>query len=313
MTYSHGFNWDACPQAVEKLKALTLEGYTTMEIVPILSDAFDHLFTLKSIENARRCFGCTKFLVARDTSIKLYECLKLPLGDYLITCDYHSPYHSEVWINRALMIAEILGLKKHIIAGDLFDMDFAKHWPKKEGEESTELDMTIEKCGSVLNMLRYFDETILIRGNHEDRITRMTEARIQARHIIELISKEIWDKKFKYSYYDKLYIGEDWLVVHPKSYSQLSGSTAIRLAEKFHRHILNAHGHFIALRYDRSGKHMGIDMGGLFDRAKTAYTSLSTSTHPMWNSGFAVLKNNHIHLFNDSTDWKYWEGLWGKK
>jgi hypothetical protein len=310
MTYSQGFNWGKCPRAIETLKTLSLEGYTSREVTTILSNVFNHNFGYKAIESARLRFGCTKHLLARDKSIKLYETLKLPLGDYLITCDYHSPYHSELWVNRALMIAEIFGLRKHIIAGDLFDMDFAKHWPKKEGEESTELGMTIEQCKPIINMLKYFDETILIRGNHEDRITRMTEARIQARHIIQLISEEIWNKKFKYSYYDKLYIGKDWLVVHPKSYSQLSGSTAIRLAEKYHRHILNAHGHFIAMRYDRSGKHMGIDIGGLFDIKKTAYMNLQTTTHPFWNEGFAVLKNNHVWLFNKSTDWKHWEGQW---
>jgi len=310
MTYSHGFNWNDCPKAIETLKTLVLEGYDSREITTILSDVFNHEFTVKTIEGARHRFGCMKYLLAQDKSIKLYGALKLPQGDYLLTCDYHSPYHSELWVNRALMIAEIYGLKRHIIAGDLFDMDFAKHWPKKEGEESSELDMTMGQCEPVMNMLKYFDDTILIRGNHEDRITRMTEARIQARHIIELISKEIWNKKFRYSYYDKVHIGKDWLVVHPKRYSQLSGSTAIRLAEKYHRHILNAHGHFIALRYDRSGKHMGIDMGGLFDIKKTAYLNLQTTTHPFWNNGFAVLKDNHIHLFNESTDWKHWEARW---
>jgi len=310
MTYTHGFDWSGCPKAIETLKTLSLEGYTSREMMTILSDVFKHDFTYKSIDGARLRFGCTKYLLARDKSIKLYEALKLPLADYLLTCDHHSPYHSELWVNRALMIAEILGLKKHIIAGDLFDMEFAKHWPKKEGEESAELDMVMGQCKPVMNMLKYFDETVLIRGNHEDRITRMTEARIQARHIIQLISQEIWDKQFKYSYYDKLYIGKEWMVVHPKSYSQLSGSTAIRLAEKYHRHILNAHGHFIALRYDRSGKYMGIDMGGLFDRKKTSYLNLQTTTHPFWNNGFAVLKDGHIWLFNESTDWSYWESRW---
>ena len=75
----------------------------------------------------------------------------------------------------------------------------------------------------------------------------------------------MWKKKFKFTPDDRLFIGDKVMVTHPKSYSQISGSVAIRLAEKYHMDVINAHGHFAAMRFDRSGKFQAVDLGGLFD------------------------------------------------
>jgi len=224
----------------------------------------------------------------------------------MISCDDHSPYHSALYENRLLMIAEFFEIKKHIKVGDLVNQDYASHWPKMEGENRGTLDENIQQSEPLFKALDYFDEIYQVRGNHEDRVTRITDARVQAKHILQLFGQKIYNK-VKYTPYDKVFIGDEWMAVHPKSYSQISGSTAVRMCEKFHRHVFNAHGHFVALRWDRSGKYMGIDLGGLFDARKIPYINLSTTTHPQWNNGFAMLRNEKIWLFNESTDWDFWE------
>ena len=233
--------------------------------------------------------------------------LRLPVdAPWTIICDVHAPFHSAEYLNKTILISEGFKSRRLLVAGDLFDMSFAKYWARMEGEPLTTLEDEAEAVKQVVRFLDYFDEIYLIRGNHENRVTRVTEAKIQAQSIVRLLTAEIFDRKFTYSCYDKAFVGDDWLVVHPKSYSQISASVATRMAEKFHRHVLNAHGHFQAMRWDRSGKFMGIDLGGLFDVEKIAYCSLSTTTHPSWNQGFAVLKNNHIYLFGEHTDWDLW-------
>jgi hypothetical protein len=72
---------------------------------------------------------------------------------------------------------------------------------------------------------------------------------------------------------------------------------------------MNAHGHFQAFRYDRSGKNIAIDLGGLLDPMRIGYKNLSTTTHPEWNNGFVVLRNNCAYLFGEHTDWKFWERM----
>ena len=296
------FKWTTGTQ--EYLRVLSLQGKCLRDIMSDMSVKFNHVFTYSDIQNARSRYGITSALLEEDDKIKLYtDIIQLPDDLYMITADYHSPYHSVEYVNRMLCIAEKMGIKKKIIVGDLFDMDFAKFW---QSDEKSTLDNEVDSVSPVMKALSYFDEVTLVRGNHENRVSRMTDGRIQARHLYNLFGDEDWNKKFRYSVYDKLFIGDNWMLVHPKSYSQLSGSTAVRLTEKYHRHVINAHGHFMALRYDRSGTYMGIDVGGMFDRRKIEYINKKTTTHPVWNNGFVVVDGNTRHLFDKHTDWRYY-------
>ena len=297
MGYTNGFEWDL--ESISKLKQYTLYGYSTQETAEALGTTF------KSIEQAKYRHNVLQYCIEKDKEIIAYKETTLPDDDYIISCDYHSPYHSEEWINRLLFIADRFGIRKHIIVGDLLDCDWAKHW---YSDEKSTLDREIKYTAPVFEALDYFDDNYLIHGNHENRINRSTDGKIQARRLFHQYGEEVWDKKFHYRVYDKLRIGDKWMVVHPKSYSQIGGNVAIKLAEKFHCNIINAHGHFIAQRYSRSGEYMGIDLGGIFDRDKTEYINKSTTTHPLWNNGFGMLRNGKFTLFHDGTDWDFWLG-----
>jgi len=307
MPYSHGIDWSD-EVIFSELKELVLRGYNTQEIAEILSLKLQQEVTCTSVEHAKYRYNITKYCMEEDREIQLYDKeLKLDLDDYMLSCDYHSPYHSELWINRFLCVSDKLKMRKSIIVGDLFDMDFAKFWPAED--RKPDLDLEIDQTTPVIKALDYFDHNYLIRGNHENRVMRMTEGKIQAKHLFNLFGKGIWERKFTYSTYDRLWIGDDWLLLHPKSYRQNSASVAIRMAEKFHRHVINAHGHFIALRYDVSGDYMGIDLGGMFSREKTEYINKHTTTHPTWNNGFGAIKNGHFLHFHEGTDWRSWGAI----
>jgi len=115
-----------------------------------------------------------------------------------------------------------------------------------------------------------------------------------------------YDHKIVYSEYDKIAIEDKYLIMHPKSYSQISGAVGKRMAEKYHMHLLHAHGHFSMLAWDRSGKYLCVDLGGLFDTNKIEYTSIKTTTHPCWNNSFGMIRNGKFTLFHQETDWSYW-------
>jgi len=298
--YTNGLEWT--DELLNKLRNYTLYGYNSREISGLFEDQ-GLVVSLSSIELAKHRHNVLKYCIERDKEITIFKEDTLPDDDYMISCDYHAPYFSELWVNRMLCIADKFGIKKHIIVGDLLDCDWAKYY---YSDTKSSLDREVKHTDPLFKALDYFDMNYLLHGNHENRINRSTDGSVQARHLFHEYGKDVWDEKFRYSTYDKLNIGTDWMVVHPGSYSQIGGSVATRLAAKFQRHVLNAHGHFVALRFGRSGKHMGIDLGGMFDKSKTEYINKKTTTHPFWNNGFCALKNNHIHLFNDSTDWDYW-------
>jgi hypothetical protein len=293
-------------ERLAKLKELKISGRTNVEIAEILSLEFNQKISSDSVHAAACRSKLTKYFLSKDTEMKTYQVLTLPIDNYLITCDYHSPYHSELWINRGLAMADKFKIKKHIIIGDLFDFNALKYFTVDDGGPKRDLDEEIAQTDPVIRALDYFDENILLCGNHERRVGMKTDSIIQARHLFGLYGEGVWNRKFKYSVYDKLFIGNDWMVVHPRSYSQISTSVARRMAEKYHRNILNAHGHFVGMAYDRSGKFLAIDLGGMFDTKKIDYINLQTTTHPNWKNGFGILYNEKFYFFTDETDWNFW-------
>ena len=302
------FDWTK--RAIDRLKELVSVGLLNPEIAEIMSKEFDFEITPLAVQNTRSRHVLIKNLISIDNEIDRYEEPRLPDGNYMVSCDYHSPYHSEIWVNRLLQVADRFKIRKNIIVGDLFDMDFAK-WAlfkqaKDEGEQESTLDKEIVRVEPVIQALDYFDKNELITGNHEFRIDRMTGGTIQSRHVMRLFWGDDFARKITVSPYDKMWIGEKWLVVHPRDYSQIGGSVAIRLTEKFNCNAINAHGHFIALRYNRSGQHMGIDLGGMFDIRKIEYINKKTTTHPFWNNGFGMIYNGKFYHFHENSDWDFW-------
>lgn len=301
MGHSYGFRWEGKP--LERLKELTMLGLPLREIAKIMSKDFNYDISYamvckeKSLHNILNCF------LEEDSTVKTYKELTLPMDNYMISCDYHSPWVNTIFLNLFLAIAERFGIKKNIIIGDLFEYHFImQHYTEVERS----LDKEIAQTAPVIKALDYFDENTLLQGNHERRIGIQTNSLIQAKHLFGLFGAEIWAKKFKYSIYDKLNIGDKWMLVHPQSYSQISPRVAVRLAEKYHKNIINSHGHLVGSTYDRSGKFQAIDLGNMIDKAKVDYINLRTTTHPMWKNGFGMLRNGHFYHFREEADWNFW-------
>ena len=299
--YSHGFEWTK--ESVAALKELCILGFTAPQMSRILSDKFGVELSIASVTQTKYRHKIAKYMIEHDSDITYYKDEILPNGNRMVGADIHSPYFDEVYINRFLALADKFKIRKAVLVGDTLDQDFAK---KYYDDEKGDLDYEIAKTDPVMKALQYFDEAVFLRGNHETRVGRITDGRIQAQQIFKLFGPELWKTKFKYINRDKIKIGRKWLLVHPKSYSQVSGSVAVRLAEKYHRHVINAHGHFIALRYDRSAKYMGVDLGGLFSREKIKYINETTTTHPVWNPGFGMIYEDHFYHFHENTNWDYW-------
>lgn len=229
----------------------------------------------------------------------------LPMDDYLITCDYHSPYHSIEWHNRSLDVAKKRGIRNVIIIGDLVDFGFASFF-YTDNRPTYDMEKD-ENKRLIRSFMDNFDKVYLVKGNHEDRLGRMTDGKLQVQVLLELWTREEWQNRFQYSPYDRAFIGSDWMLVHPKSYSQISGQVAKKLAAIKHMNVINAHGHFLSYGYDMSGKFLAVDMGGMFDVSKIEYKNIKTSTHPEWNNGFGILKDGHFEFFDKMTNWGAWQ------
>ena len=301
MGHSHGFKWGE--EIQQRLKELVTLGISTPTIVRKLSKEFKNNFNYEQINQAKKRFGFQKYLLCVDDAVKTYKELTLPDDDYMVSCDYHSPYHSEVWVNRYIAVADRFKIKKNVVIGDLFEFHFIMSHYTEEGRD---IEKEIHHTEPVIKALDYFEKNYVLQGNHERRIGIQTNSLIQAKHLFGLFGADIWRKKFQYSVYDKMNIGKKWLLVHPKSYSQVATSVGKRLCEKFHRHSINAHGHLWGSTYDRSGKFRAIDLGHMIDRKKVGYINLRTTTHPTWKNGFGMIYKGHFYHFGEDSDWKFW-------
>lgn len=302
--HTSGFDW---PRKVkERLRMLTIEGMTIPQITEKLSIEFNQEFTISMVNMAKYRFRYMKHLLPQDTKIKIYKELTLPDDNYMWSCDEHAPYHSELWINRKLAIAHKFKVTKNIQIGDTLDFNFVKSYPVMDGEADTSLDKEFIQAAPSIKALLYFGKNWLLRGNHEFRVSRYTNSLIQASHLYKIFGEAKWGVDFIYSDYDKINIGKKWMLVHPQSYSQVATSVAKRLAEKFHRNVINSHGHLSGSTYDRSGKFLAIDLGCMIDKKKIGYINLTTTTHPVWKNGFGMLYNGHFYHFTEETDWSFW-------
>jgi hypothetical protein len=301
MGHAHGFIWT--DESRKALFDLIVDGNTMNQAAGILSERYGYPISMAAVHGTMQRAGWRGETMVVKNEAKTYKNLTIPMDDYMVSCDQHPPYHSELWMNRLLMIAERFKIRKHIIAGDFYDMSAVS---KFLTEEPKDVDKEVIDTEPAFKMIDYFDKNYFIQGNHERRIGAFTEGALRAKHMYKVFGMDKYDSKIVYSIYDRIAIEDRYLIMHPKSYSQISTAVSKRMAEKFHCHILNAHGHFSGVTFDRSGRYLCVDLGGLFDTQKIEYTSIKTTTHPCWNNGFGMIRNGKFTLFHQETDWTYW-------
>ena len=297
----------------EYIKQKIKEGYGNIEVAMMASAEFKRGFSPADVASIKYREVKREDIRKPEELMKRYHSPELPEDDYLICSDIHAPFYSQEWVDRYFAVAKKFEIEKQIIVGDLFEFSAISSFPPMT-DNGNELSFSAEldTCRELISrMNKVFKKSFLVSGNHERRIYRAFESAIPFSMILRYFPE--MEKNFIFTPYDKVAVGNDWLLLHPVSYSQISGNVAFRLAAKFRKNILNAHGHFFCLRYDASGKNLVIELGGLFDVEKIDYINLKSTTHPFWNPGFCMLRKGKIHLFHQFTDWEFYLGKERKK
>ena len=238
-------------------------------------------------------------------------------GDWMVTGDWHIPYHDPDLALKMLAVAKKFNIKRGLCAGDFGDQSAFSQFIDKKDAWTYEK----KKTRNVLYALfSWFDEWFMHLGNHGLRMWKKAAAAGNEEDIFEMIKTAEMADRMKYSTYPYCIINESWLIAHPASYSRIQTRNAYFLASKYLPPliekgqspngiygIITFHGHQGGEGTDVSSRFQTVDGMGMMDPAKVKYKKMRLTTHPEWVPGFSMLRKNHLYRFpKDSTDWNFW-------
>jgi hypothetical protein len=171
--------------------------------------------------------------------------------------------------------------------------------------------------------LSWFEEIIIVEGNHDDRIARKTGGEIHLGMLLRLAG-------VKYSRYSYCYIktnrnggpepfsGEMIKIMHQKNYSGASASLAQQIFDvengpygddpknKVDCHIVIAHTHHAQRGWSKDGSREVVALGYCRDPERTAYKQKSATKHHKSISHFLMIKGGYFYDFSKyGTNWKH--------
>lgn len=239
-----------------------------------------------------------------DLNIQLDTPIHLDLDDgIMIAPDWHIPLYDRVWVNRMLDTAHRNRITRLAIPGDLFNFDSLSFYDPKQITAGLQLELSEGR--KICTMLdQVFDEIIFTFGNHDSRLAKTLGHKIGFMDSMKMVLPNM--KNFHFSNLDHFWIDTPtpWYVCHPKSYSSVPLTSALRLSDKHNANVITAHSHHLAMGFAKDGKRKVIESGGLFNSASTAYLQAST-TFPTWSNGF-------VYITEDGTANVIGDGLHGR-
>ena len=209
-------------------------------------------------------------------------------GDALLLFDVHSPCHDAAWINRCVELALRWGIHKLGIGGDLVDFTaFSVFAKSSEYDVATEIAAT----ESILHTLETcFDEVVYSAGNHEQRLSRLTDWLLPVETAVRLFLRD-GKTTFTRSFWFTLESGgESFYVEHPRNTSVSQTLVPARLAAKYHTHVIAGHGHLWGQGRDVSGRYWAIDAGICADPERLEYYQMQHTVRPAMQQGAVIVR-----------------------
>lgn len=197
-------------------------------------------------------------------------------------------------LNYFLTTCRNQGIKNLLIAGDFLNGDqLSNYFPK---QENAGIEIELIHANYVMGkLLETFDRVVFLKGNHDYRYVKGRDYKVSFKDAITDAFFALSEKgleRLEISNLDHCYVNGSsgrYYVCHPKAYSQVPGTTGLKLAAKYPgHHIVTAHSHHCALMYTKDGAHLVVEIGGFFDAEQTGYLQEST-TFPRWTNGFGIL------------------------
>ena len=238
--------------------------------------------------------------------------LQVPTDNALVFGDTHFPLHNVVMLQRALWVKQkfFSHIRTLVHGGDAFNFDRFSQHPKNAPMMGAEDQLQIAaQCWRSIATRQWFDDVYVIPGNHDEWLAKAINDDIRVSRLYGMIfdGKNQWpEAEFHFTNLDYLYLGDQWVVGHPASYSGQGGKMPATLGNFYDgRNAISFHNHIVGQSQNQEGTLIGIDAGHMTDPDKHFYSARRFSKFARWNAGFVIISNGyHYHYTERWTDWQ---------
>lgn len=228
-------------------------------------------------------------------------------GDSIISADYHSPFTSIKWVDRAVSVGKKEKIKQLLIGGDLLDFDRLSWWLRQSNaediavpleDELTFTEMLLDKLES------QFDQIHILGGNHWLRLLKALTFSISNKRILGLLGRKDDSRYITHGLFDWTLIDNKVRVTHPAKARKLDYTLARDLAIlHVDQWLVVAHRHRSNSGFSPDGRPM-FEIGWMGDVERMRYVQHTDSTYYAWVNGFAYYKNGKVHNLTEyNYDW----------
>jgi len=223
----------------------------------------------------------------------------------MVLADIHAPNFNRNALREALIMARSRHISTAIILGDFLDNAWCSHFidlAKETGmyAVSNQIDLVYRTLKAITSSFEY---VYIIRGNHDERLTKKLENSLSMSEIYKIFSIQKGDENL----YDKLEIVErfhmymvdsptgDWMFAHQKNISAIRGKVAQDLATRYEINVVTSHVHDLGITTSRNKhRYWAVAPGCLADVNKMAYKQMRVSTASPWITGWAIINEEGI-------------------
>ena len=229
-------------------------------------------------------------------------------GDCMIAADFHIPFHSIIWVDRLIKIAQKENIKQIIIAGDFVDLDRLSFWITQSTAEDIAVKLEDEFAMAELvldKMEEQFNKFYFIGGNHWLRLLKHITYSIKSKRLLGLVGRKD-DRRYEFAeLFDWLILNDKIRITHPRKGRKLDYTLARDISILFpEQTIIVTHRHRSLEGFTPSGSPM-YEIGWMGDTNRMRYVYLTDSTYFRWINGFASCKNNIVRLYTEyNYDWE---------
>ena len=203
----------------------------------------------------------------------------------LVVGDFHLPLYDKDWLLKVVAKAKELGVPRCIINGDLVDFT---HLSRFRNERLWTTEQELEYAQKLVAWLtKQFETVHVLPGNHDDRMSKKLDGEVSTQYLLEHLLKAGASARLHVHWHHHAYVGNTWLVAHPKNYSVRPITPATEYAAKYSKNIAINHTHKWGIA-EYNG-YWAVEIGVMTDPTKTAYTHIELNKHPRSSQGALII------------------------